>query len=220
MKKSTFLALVSTVLLAAGPVTANAQNQSDNNGTASGNSTTAGTGNTNSTSGYNNSTSGSGMSNSTTNNQGQLSSRDFKFAKEAALGSKIEIMLGEAATKNAQDQAVKDFGAKMVQDHQQASQQLAQVLSQKGASVSVEPGWIEGKMLNHIEEMKGADFDRAYMKRMVSDHKEDVKLFQKETEDGDDADVKNFASKTLPTLQEHLRMAQDTQAKLTSSASR
>ena len=80
--------------------------------------------------------------------------------------------------------------------------------------------WMDEKMISHLQELKGTEFDTAYMKHMVKDHKEDIAEFQKEAENGDDADIKNFASKTLPTLQEHLRMAQDTQAKLNSTASK
>ena len=43
---------------------------------------------------------------------------------------------------------------------------------------------------------------------MVSDHKEDIKAFEKEAKNGSDADLKQFASTTLPTLNQHLSMAQ------------
>ena len=74
--------------------------------------------------------------------------------------------------------------------------------------------------IKHLQGLKGPDFDQAYMKDMVRDHKEAVKLFQKEAESGEDNDLKTFASKTLPTLQDHLTMAQQTEARLSSSASR
>jgi putative membrane protein len=55
--------------------------------------------------------------------------------------------------------------------------------------------------------MSGADFDRAYSKMMLSDHNKDVSEFEKESSKGADADLKAFASKTLPTLKEHQQMA-------------
>jgi putative membrane protein len=152
--------------------------------------------------------------------QGQLSKTNFKFVKAAVHGGKMEVALGQIAVQNAQDPAVREFASKMVQDHQAANQQLAQLISQKGAAVSDSPGWMDEKMTSHLQGLKGSEFDRAYMKRMVNDHEKTIKEFQKEADDGEDADIKNFASKTLPTLQEHLRMAQDTQAKLGSSASK
>ncbi len=152
--------------------------------------------------------------------QGQLSSRDFKFVKAAAEGGQMEVTLGQLAVQNAQDPAVREFGTKMVQDHQAANQQLAQIITQKGATVSDVPGMMDERTTKKLQELKGSEFDRAYMKHMVSDHKAVIKEFQKEADSGDDADVKGFASKTLPTLQEHLRLAQDTQAKLNTSAAK
>ena len=58
--------------------------------------------------------------------------------------------------------------------------------------------------------LSGAAFDQAYMKAMVSDHVEDVNEFKTESKSGKDADVKAWAAKTLPTLEEHLKMARDT----------
>src|SRR5215469_13463710 len=147
----------------------------------------------------------------TKDNPGQLSSKDFKFAREAIQGGAMEVTLGQIATQSGQDPAVRQFGTKMVQDHTAANQQLVQILSQKGATISDMPTWMDKKVISHLQGLKGTDFDMAYMKRMVSDHKDTIKLFQKQVESGDDADVKNFASKTLPTLEEHLRLAQETQ---------
>jgi putative membrane protein len=46
------------------------------------------------------------------------------------------------------------------------------------------------------------------MKHMVSDHKKDISEFKSESNKAKDADLKQFASSTLPTLQEHLNLAQ------------
>jgi putative membrane protein len=156
----------------------------------------------------------------TSDNQGQLSSRDFKFVKSAAQGGRMEVTLGQIAVQNAQDQAVRDFGTKMVKDHTAVNQKLAQIFSQKGATVADAPGWMDEKAISHFQGLKSSEFDRAYMKRMVADHKDAIKEFQKAAQNADDADIKAFASNTLPTLQEHLRMAQETQAKLSTSASK
>jgi putative membrane protein len=57
-------------------------------------------------------------------------------------------------------------------------------------------------------------FDRAYINAMVKDHIEDVAEFRKESQTGQDVDIKAFAAKTLPTLQHHLEMAQDARKKI------
>jgi putative membrane protein len=62
-----------------------------------------------------------------------------------------------------------------------------------------------------LEKLQGAAFDKAYMDDMVKDHKKDVKDFQKQSKSAKDPEVKNFAAQTLPTLQEHLQMAEAAQ---------
>jgi putative membrane protein len=67
---------------------------------------------------------------------------------------------------------------------------------------------------DRLSQLHGAEFDRAYMQDMVKDHKNDIAEFQKEANRGKNEDLKSFASETLPTLQEHLKMAQNTAAKV------
>jgi putative membrane protein len=43
----------------------------------------------------------------------------------------------------------------------------------------------------------------------VTDHTKDVNEFKTEAKSGADADVKSWASNTLPTLETHLKMAHD-----------
>ena len=106
----------------------------------------------------------------------------------------------------------------MARDHQAADQELSRIISQKSASVSDESGMMDAHMIKHLQNLKGADFDAAYIKHMVRDHKQTIREFQKEADNGDDAVLRNFASKTLTTLREHLRLAQDVESKLSSSA--
>ena len=60
--------------------------------------------------------------------------------------------------------------------------------------------------------MSGKKFDHEYGNFMVKDHEKAVKLFRKEADKGDNGELKQFASKTLPTLEEHLKMARDLKA--------
>ena len=150
-----------------------------------------------------------------TENKGQLTSTDFKFVSSATEDNQTEITLGQLAAKNGSDPSVRDFGSRMVTDHSKVNQDLAQLIGQKGASVGdTSPGMKDRFIIKHLQGLNGPDFDKAYIKRMVADHKEDIKAFQKEAEKGDDADVKNFASKTLPALQEHLQMAESIESKI------
>jgi putative membrane protein len=141
--------------------------------------------------------------------KGQLSERDYKFLKEAVRGNQTEIQLGELARQKGNSQSVKNFGERMVTDHSKALDELKAIASQKGATLPATLSHGERSSLDKLQKATGKDFDKDYASDMVKDHKKDVKEFQDAAEDLKDPDVKAFASKTLPTLQEHLRMAQE-----------
>jgi putative membrane protein len=98
----------------------------------------------------------------------------------------------------------------MVDDHSKANDKLKQIASNKGLNIPGDLKRADSKEAKRLGKMSGADFDREYMKYMVKDHESDVKDFEKEAKSGKDADIKGFASETLPTLQEHLKMARTT----------
>jgi putative membrane protein len=145
--------------------------------------------------------------------QGALGA-DSDFVQKAASGGMLEVRLGKLAESNAANVAVRRFGARMVRDHTKANQQLLAVLSNQGIAPPRAMLDKDITTFNQLAKMRGAEFDRAYMKQMVEDHKEDISLFEKEAKDGKDAKVKAFAEKALPTLKEHLKLAEETYEKV------
>ncbi len=141
------------------------------------------------------------------------SSADSAFVMKAASGGMLEVELGKVAQEKGSSQAVKDFGKKMVDDHSKANDQLKQVASQKNITIPSDMMPKDKAMLTKMSALSGKAFDKAYISDMVGDHKKDVAAFQKEANSGKDSDIKNFASQTLPTLQEHLKMIQDLASK-------
>ncbi len=163
-------------------------------------------------------TSGSSMGNAGTSNAGSMSSQsaakvssaDKAFVQKAAIGGMAEVQMGRLAQQKAGSDQVKQFGSRMVDDHSKANDELKQVATTKGLTLPTDLDSKHKSKMQKLEKLSGAQFDRAYMDDMVADHKEDVSDFQKQAKSGADADIKGFASKTLPTLQEHLSMAQST----------
>ena len=141
-----------------------------------------------------------------------VAASDKAFAEKAAIGGLAEVAMGKLAQEKAGSDQVKQFGSRMVTDHSKANDELKQVASSKGLSLPTDLDAKHKSKVAKLEKLSGAQFDRAYMDDMVSDHKQDVSEFEKESKSGHDSDIKGFASKTLPTLQEHLKMAQDTDA--------
>jgi putative membrane protein len=151
--------------------------------------------------------------------QQQLSQKDMTFAKEAAIGGLAEVELGKLAEQNAQDRQVKEFGARMVRDHGAANNELAMVAARKGITLPDQLDQKHVQLRDKLAKLRGAEFDRAYMREMVEDHDKDVKAFRQHAQSGTDPDLKQFAQMTLPTIEEHDRMAHGIVKALTATGS-
>jgi putative membrane protein len=148
---------------------------------------------------------------------GALSAADMAFVKEAAMGGMAEVELGKLATEKASSADVKQFGQRMVDDHGKAGDELKSLAESKKVTL---PAALDAKhqaMRDRLSKLSGSAFDRAYMKEMVADHNKDVAAFMKASKTAADPDLKAWAGKTLPTLQEHQKMAKEIASKVTST---
>ncbi len=130
------------------------------------------------------------------------------FAVKAANGGMMEVQLGEYASKNASDKSVKDFGKMMAKDHSKGNEELKKISGSKNIALPATVGQDKTDMMNDLMKKTGKDFDKAYMNKMVDDHKEDIDMFQKEADNSKDSTMKAFAAKELPVLKKHLDAAQ------------
>jgi putative membrane protein len=163
------------------------------------------------------SSTGAAAQNSEAKTKGTSANRmgaDNTFVTKAANGGMAEVKLGTLATQKAANPDVKAFGQQMVDDHGKANDELKQLASSRGITLPTDIDAKEQAKYDRLSKLSGAEFDRAYMKEMVSDHRTDVAEFRHESERGSDADVKAWATKTLPTLEHHLQMAESTDAKV------
>jgi putative membrane protein len=133
---------------------------------------------------------------------------DKTFVKKAAEGGLAEVELGQLATQKASSEEVKKFGQRMVDDHSKANDQLKQVAEQEHIKLPTEPSAKDKATKARLEKLSGEQFDHAYMRDMVKDHRTDVSEFAHEAKMGKDPAVKSFAESTLPTLREHLKEAE------------
>jgi putative membrane protein len=141
-------------------------------------------------------------------------SGDTKFAVAIANGGMTEIKLSELALKHGSAKSIKDFAKIMVKDHTAAAEELKATASKKGIAL---PEKLSDKSQSAYDDMSkksGADFDKAYIAQMVSDHSDAVSAFDSEAKNGNDADLKAWATKTLPTIMHHLDMAKAIKDKL------
>jgi putative membrane protein len=139
----------------------------------------------------------------------KLSVSEKTFMKKAAAGGVAEVELGRLATEKAQNEQVKKFGQRMVDDHSKANDRLKQIARDKGLDISNDLNAKDKATKEHLSKLSGQSFDRAYSRHMLQDHQKDVADFRKESKTAKDSDVKSFATETLPILEEHLKMARD-----------
>jgi len=136
----------------------------------------------------------------------KLSQKDVSFIQKAASGGQQEIENGKMAEKQGKSADVKRIGARMVADHTNANKELTELANRKGVKFDT-----RGVKAQNIG---AADFDRQYLKLLEIVHKNTIAEFQTEAKSGDDRDLKAWAAKTLPTLQQHLAMVEDAMRKV------
>ena len=143
-----------------------------------------------------------------------MSNEDKEFVVKAGMGGLAEVQMGNLALQKASNADVKAFAQRMVTDHSKANAELAQLATAKGLALPTELADAHKAGYEHLNGLSGAEFDKAYMQHMVSDHETTVADFDKASTSATDADLKAWAGKTLPTLKEHLELAKTTARKV------
>lgn len=132
------------------------------------------------------------------------------FLKTAAEGGLAEIDLATIADSKASNSQVKDMARTIKSDHEGANAELATLAAQKHVTLPASANAAHKSTAGRFEKMSGAAFDKAYAADMVKDHRADIAEFQKHEHDPD-PDVAAWVSKTLPALQNHLKLAEAAQ---------
>lgn len=141
------------------------------------------------------------------------------FISDAARGNMFEEQAGRLATTRAESKKVKEFGRRMQDDHSKLQSQTKGLAQREGAPLPKRLDERQRKTIDRLSKLRGAEFDREYMSTMVDDHETDVKKFQDKAENAADPEVKSFAKKARPTLEDHLQQARDVQSSLSHAAS-
>jgi putative membrane protein len=134
---------------------------------------------------------------------GPVSQQDADWAAKVANANMTEIELSKVAQTKAVNDRLKNFANMMVTDHTAAGDKLKQLAASKNITLPANLNNDSQKMLDNLNKKSGKDFDKAYTNDMLDGHKDAVDAFQKGSNDLQDADLKNFASQTLPTIQMH-----------------
>jgi putative membrane protein len=133
---------------------------------------------------------------------------DQEWVMKVAQGGMAEVELGKLATEKAASDEVKKFGQRMVDDHSKANEELKTLAQNKKITLPTDIDAKHKAERDRLAKLSGAAFDRAYIQAMVTGHRDMASLVRMESTSGKDPDVKAWAAKTLPTVEEHLKMAQ------------
>jgi putative membrane protein len=134
---------------------------------------------------------------------------DETFLRSAAEGSMLEVKLGEVAEQRAQSEEVKKFAKRMVEDHSKAIEELKALGAREHINLPTNISHQHSLRYKALEKLSGPEFDRAYARDMVQDHQQDINEFKHGAATAQKPELKEFAQKTLPTLESHLEQAKE-----------
>ena len=136
------------------------------------------------------------------------SNTDAQRLKDLAQANMAEIEAGKLAAQKAQSAQVKKFAQQMVDDHSKQLEEIKKLAQAKGIELPAAPDAKHQGAVKKLQSASGEDFDKAYMREQVKDHRDALKLAQRTAKSAHDADLKSAADKAAPEIQEHLKMAQ------------
>jgi len=139
---------------------------------------------------------------------GQPSSMDRMFVTKAMQGSMAEVQLGQMTLQKSNNDQVKQFAQRMIDDHTKLNEQMKPVAQQLGVTPPNQVSKNDRKTMAKLQSLSGSAYDQAYIQDMVKDHKQDLSDFQMEASSGQDQTVKDAANQGSKVIAGHLQMAQ------------
>ncbi len=134
---------------------------------------------------------------------------DQSFLLAADALDKVDVLLGKLAQENGTGEGVKTFAARVVRDHTQMNQDLRLLARRKGLALPQQLAPRDQELIEQLARLRGPQFDFQYARTMVFGHEQAINQFGIEIQGGQDPDLKLWAQRALPVLQEHLRLARD-----------
>jgi putative membrane protein len=141
---------------------------------------------------------------------GTISSADKRFIMDSGKVNVLEIKLGELAQKKAESAEVKSFAQRMVTDHTAAQNSLQSVAQKAGITLPTDLDSKDKNTYNRLEKLSGKQFDREYMNAMVAGHTKTANNMKHEENKLSDSDLKSWDINTLKTVEEHVKLAKQT----------
>jgi putative membrane protein len=134
---------------------------------------------------------------------------EAKFLEDAVRGNVAEVKMGELAQQRGQSEAVREFGEMLVEDHSSALKETAELAQGLKLIPPAQPTAEQTQKHDALARLSGEEFDRQFAAEMVKAHEETIAKYEKHAQSNiGDAKVREHAQESLPTLKEHLAVAQ------------
>src|SRR5258708_4205182 len=137
---------------------------------------------------------------------------DRDFAVIAAQAGMAEVELGNLAQTQGSDDRIRSYGKKLVEDHAKLNNDLKDIAAKQTITLPTDVNSDQRKAIDTLSRRSGSQFDNEFWKTAVDDHAKAIEEFRKEAAMGDNQALKGFASKSIPSLEDHLQMAQTKRA--------
>jgi putative membrane protein len=151
-----------------------------------------------------NSGSGTNGSSGTGNVNANANASDQEFYKNAAIGGMYEVQAGQIALQKSDSAKIRDIANMLVNDHTNANNELKKIAQQKNINLPTELDSKHRDLITQLEKADKASFDQEFLRQQAQAHRETIRLFEDQTKNGKDDQAKQFATNTLPKLQQHL----------------
>jgi len=138
----------------------------------------------------------------------KLNTSDKKFLHDAADIEMMQAHLGQMAEASASESPVRDFAKTLVSDHTSAYERLTVLANKVGASIPKGIDVRRDRSISELTHLKGNNFDKRFIRQEIRDHERVLSEFRHEASHGQDADVKAFAGKMVPIVENHLHAAE------------
>jgi predicted outer membrane protein len=144
---------------------------------------------------------------------------DRRFLGQVTQASLLNVAMGKLAVEKSSNDAVKEFGKKMVTDHERGLAIFKKVATKDGVTVEERLDSKHQERLDKLAKLSGPEFDRAYMKDQLKAHQRMVSYFQSEADNSTESTATKMANNMLPAVQRHLSDAKELNKSLTVVAS-
>jgi putative membrane protein len=148
-----------------------------------------------------------------------LSDADHTFVTEAVRSGWARLRLGEVAATRAEDERVREFAERVVEEEAAANESLREIGQQRGLLPPTEPSAEDQYVIDHLGDLAAPEFDVEYMTQQVDAHETAVVLYQMQLDQTADPELRDFAGTYLPTLEERAEAAREIAQQLKAGAS-